>query len=249
MMVNRIFQEGVKIYLVEGHAFIAYFLVLLLVGPLQFFTLVLPSLDSQIWMAPANLFRVSSVGALIVVVYLGLKIANQELVPWRFLPLKLWIRQEGASAGQITKAHMALLGLHSLLLVFVSCPLLLWAGAISRVPLGSILCTFLLLIIYAVVYGAWGLFALTVWENRVENRKVFVRCFLVSTTILSILLYQPMNPIAFLWYYLEGREYAPLAISGLKLPAPAAHFLFHGFIFGAGVLAYRRALLRRANLD
>src|SRR5574341_2009630 len=135
MMARRIFEEGVRNYLTDGHAFVAYFLLVILVAPLQFLTLVLPSLDSQIWMAPASLFKVSSAATLAAVVYFGVKIANQEFVPWQFLPLKQWIRKEGASAGEIAAGQTALLCLHSILLVLVCCPLLVWAGAISRIPL------------------------------------------------------------------------------------------------------------------
>src|SRR3989338_3083732 len=89
MRTNPLFQEGIQVYLVEGHGFAAYFYLLLFLASLEFLTLFLPSLDPQAWMGPANLFKVSSVAALMLVIYFTLRIANQEFVPWRFISLAL----------------------------------------------------------------------------------------------------------------------------------------------------------------
>src|SRR3990172_2079371 len=68
MRTNPLFQEGIQVYLVEGHGFVAYFYLLLFLASLEFLTLFLPSLDPQAWMGPANLFKASSVAALMLVI-------------------------------------------------------------------------------------------------------------------------------------------------------------------------------------
>jgi len=89
MKPNPVLREGIQIYLWEGQGIPAYGHFLLILAPIEFLTLFLPSLDPQVWTGAANLFKVSSVVALLLMVYLGLRIANREFVPWRFLPLLL----------------------------------------------------------------------------------------------------------------------------------------------------------------
>ncbi|MGH7773042.1 MAG: hypothetical protein ACREQA_12510 [Candidatus Binatia bacterium] len=248
MRMNPVFREGVQIYLIEGHGLVAYGFLLITLGSLELLTLFLPSLDPQIWMGPANLFKVSSVAALILIVYFDLRVANQEYVPWRFLPLKRWLHQEGISVSEVALAQISLLFLHTLIFVLLSSPLLIWAGAIARASLGSILATLLLLFFYSVTYGVWALVAVTLLEHRIENRQVSIRCLFISLVFLSALLHLPLNPIAFLLSYLGGKELAPLVLWGWKWSAPAVHFLFHFFILGSGLLTYRWALRREGYL-
>lgn len=245
MTKNPVFREGIQIYLIEGHGFVVYFSVLLILAPIEFFTLFLPSLDPQIWMGPASLFKVSSVAALMLIVYFGLRVANQEFVPWRFLSLKRWIHQEKVSASEVARGQIFLLCLQAVIFVLLSSPLLIWAGAIARTAASSILFTLSLLFFYSLTYGLWGLVAAAVWEHRMENRQVFVRCLFVSLVLLSALLYFPLNPVAFLLYYLERKEMAPLVLGGWKWPAPATHFLFHFFLLTSGLLVHRWTLNKR----
>jgi len=245
MKRNPVFREGIQIYIIEGHGFVVYLSVLLILAPIEFLTLFLPSLDPQIWMGPANLFKVSSVAALILIVYFGLRVANQEFVPWRFLSLKRWLHQERLTASEVAQGQISLLCLQALIFVLLSSPLLIWAGAIARTAASSILFTLLLLFFYPLTYGLWGLVAVALWEHRMENRQVFIRCLFVSLVLLSALLYLPLNPVAFLLYYLERREMVPLVLGGWRWPAPATHFLFHFFLLGSGLLVYWRTLNRR----
>lgn len=246
MSRNPVFREGIQIYLIEGHGFSAYCYTLLLLAPLEFLALFLPVLDPQTWIGPANLFKLTSVVTLVLVVYFCLRIANQEFVPWRFLPLKRRLQQEGVAVPDIVSAQFALLGLHGLLFILIAAPLLIWAGAIARASVVSMLFTLCFVLFYAVTCGAWGLFAVTLWERRMENRQVFVRAFFFCAVFASAAFYLPLNPIAFLLSQLEGKEMAPLSLWGWQWSASSVHFLFDVFLLGSGLLVYRRALGREA---
>ncbi len=248
MRKNPVFEEGIRIYLLEGHGFVAYFYLLIILAPIEFLTLFLPSSDPHVWMGPANLFKVSSVAALILVVYFGLRIANQEFVPWRFLSLERWLHQEGLRISEIALGQLALLCLQAMIFVLLVSPLLIWAGVIARATTGSILFTFFLLLFYSLSYGVWSLVALTLWENRVESRQAVIRCFFVFLLFLSALLYLPLNPIAFLLSYLGREDMAPLVLWGRQWSAPAVHFLFHFLLLGSGLVIYWWALRREGSL-
>jgi hypothetical protein len=246
MRTNPVLQEGIQIYLIEGHAFSAYLHLLFILAPLEFLTLFLPSLDPQTWVGPANLFKVSAVAAMMLAAYFALRVAGQEFVPWRFLPLKRWLRQEGLVVSQVALAQIVLLCLHGLIVVLLSAPLLVWAGAIARATVSSILFILFLILFYSLVYGLWALVALTLWERRIETRQVFIRAFFISVVFLSALVYLPLNPIAFLLSYLGRSDMAPLILWGWKWSAATVHFLFHFFLLGSGLLTYRWALRREA---
>ncbi|MFQ5902088.1 MAG: hypothetical protein ACE5JO_00190 [Candidatus Binatia bacterium] len=247
MRMNPVFREGIQVYLIEGHGFVAYFYLLIVLAPLEFLILFLPSFDPQNWMGPANLFKVSSVAVLVLILYFGLRVANQEFVPWRFLPLRRWLHQEGVSISEVALAQIALLCLHVLIFALLSSPLLIWAGAIARATPGSILSTFFLLLFYSLTYGVWGLVGVALWEHRVESRQVFVRCLFVSLLFLSGLLYLPLNPVAYLLYYLGGKDMAPLVLWGWRWSPPAVHFLFHICLLASGLLIYWRALKKKED--
>ena len=244
MKLGPVFREGIEIYLAEGHGFAAYFYLLILLAPAVFLSLFLPSLDAQVWVGPAQLFKLSSVAAMILIVYFSLRVANQEFAPWRFRPLKRWLLDEKLSRSEMVGAQLAVFLLHVAVFVLLSSPLLVWAGAIARAPAGSVLSVFLLLLFYALAYGVWGLAALALWERRFETRQVFVRSLFIGSVFLSAALYLPLNPVAFLLSYLGERAMAPLSLWGWQWPASAVHFLFHIFLLGSGLLTYRWALRR-----
>lgn len=245
MRSNPIFREGVELYLIEGHGFVVYGYFLMILAVLEFLILFLPSIDPQAWVGPSNLFKLSAAAALLLIVYSVLRIANQEFVPWRFIALRRWFDGEGLSMWDVAKGQIALLCLHVFLFVLLSAPLLIWAGAITRAPAGSVLFTFSVLFFYSLSYGVWALPAVTVWERRVESRQVFIRCLFISLVLLSALFYAPVNPVAFLLYYLGGKEMAPLVFWGWKWPAASVHFLFHLLLLGSGLLLYAAALRKR----
>lgn len=248
MRTNPLFREGVQIYLIEGHGVAAYFYILIILAPLEFLTLFLPSFDPQTWMGPSNLFKVSSVAALLLIAYFGLRVANQEFVPWRFLPLRHWLHREGVRVSEVAVGQLALLCLHVLVFLLLSSPLLVWAGAIARTTAGSIMFTFFLLFFYSLTYGVWGLVAVTLWEQRLESRQAFIRCFFVSLIFFSALLYLPLNPVAFLLSYLGREDMAPLVLWGWTWSALGVHFLFHLFLLGSGLLIYGWALRKEGSL-
>jgi hypothetical protein len=239
---NPVWRESIETFFTEGHGFPVYFYLLIILAPVEFLSLYLPSLDAQMWSGSASLFRVSSVTALVLTIYFAMRVANQEFAPWRFMTVRRWIRDRGLSTASVSRAQQAFLLLHAALSVFVCAPLLIWAGAIARTPLPRIGATFLLLLFYAFSYGVWGLVTLVLWERRAESRQVFIRCFFFAVVFLSALVYLPLNPVAFLLAYLGRQELPPLNFAGWRWPATGVHFGFHVALGAAGLIAHRWAL-------
>jgi hypothetical protein len=247
-IVNPALREGVQIYLTEGEGFTVYLIYLVILASSQFLILFLPTLDPQGWMGSANLFKLSFIAALILMVYFTLRFANQEFVPWRFLPLKHWFHKEGLSLYEVAAAQLALLCLQAVLLLLLASPLLVWAGAVARAAPDSILSAFPLLFFYSLAYGVWGLATATLWERRGESRQIFIRCFFAALLFLSSLLYIPLNAVVFVFFHLGERELAPLVFWGWKVSAEAVHWSFHLFLLASGLIAYRWALKREGYL-
>jgi hypothetical protein len=242
---NPVFREGVQVYLIDGQGLMVYFLYLIILAALQLVALILPTGGPQTWMGPAFLFKFSAVTALLLMVYFGLRLANQEFVPEKFLPLRHWFGERKVGISEIALGHISLLLLNGLILVFLSLPLLGWAGAVARAPVRSILSTLLLLLFYSLTYSGWGLAALALWERRVDNRRIFVRWLFVILILLSGLLYLPLNPVAFLLYHLGGIELGdPVVLWGWIWSASTVHVLFHVSLFVSGFLVYGWALKR-----
>jgi hypothetical protein len=241
---NPIWRESVAIYFAEGHGFQVYFYLLIILAPVEFFSLYIPSLDAQMWSGSASLFKVCAVTAQFLLIYFALRVANQEFAPWRFKALRLWIRDEGQSVDAIGRGQRDFLITHVMISVLLLLPLLSWAGAIARTPLASIAGTMLLLLFYALSYGVWGLAALALWERRLENRQVFVRCLFAALVIITALFYGTINPVMYLVAFLSRHELPSLAIFGWLMPASWVHFGFHLLLGGAGYRLHRWALRR-----
>jgi hypothetical protein len=244
MNSNPILREGIDIFFTEGHGFSVYFYILVILAPVEFLSLYLPSLDAQMWSGSASLFKVTAVTALLLTIYFGLRVANQEFASWRFQTLKRWTRENGQSIAAIAQGQLTFLSLHVGLSVLLCAPLLIWAAAIARTPFSIVAVTFLLMFFYAWGYSIWGLFALILWERRAESRQVFIRSFFFTLTILSLLVYLPLNPVAFLLGILSRQEFPPLTIAGSKWPAATVHFAAHLLFIGVALLAHRWALRR-----
>jgi len=244
MNSNPILRESLDIFFTEGHGFAVYFYILVILAPVEFLSLYLPSLDAQMWSGSASLFKVTAVTALLLTIYFGLRVANQEFASWRFQTLKRWTRENGQSIAAIAQGQLTFLSLHVGLSVLLCAPLLIWAAAIARTPFSIVAVTFLLMFFYAWGYSIWGLFALILWERRAESRQVFIRSFFFTLTILSLLVYLPLNPVAFLLGILSRQEFPPLTIAGSKWPAATVHFAVHLLFIGVALLAHRWALRR-----
>ena len=247
MRPGPLFREGVEVHIREGHGFAAYFYLLLLFVPTVILSLFLPTLDAQVWIAPAAFFNVSAVAAMLLIAYFTLRLANQEFAPWRFVSLRRRLVDEKLKPYQVAADQLALLCLQILVLILLAAPLLLWAGAIARVPAAAMIAVVSLLFFYALAYGVWGLVALAAWERKLEGRQVFIRAFFISALIVTAVVYLPLNPAAFLLAYLGDKEIAPLLLWGRRWPAGAVHFLFHFFLLGAGIALYLRALRREID--
>src|SRR4029077_7117446 len=228
---------SLDIFFGEGHGFAVYFYLLIILEAVEFFSLYLPSLDAQMWSGSANLFKVCAVTALLLTVYLALRVANQEFAPWRFKPVKRWVRENGLAVSAVGQGQLAFLSLHVVFSILLCTPFLIWAGAIARTPFPRVAVTFLLLLFYSLSYGVWGLVTLVLWERRAESRQVFIRCFFFALVIGSALMYLPLNPVAFLLAYLGRQELSPLKLLGTTWPATSVHFAFHFLLGGTGLAA------------
>jgi hypothetical protein len=242
--MNPVMRESVEVFFAEGHGLPVYFYLLTILAPVQFLALYLPSLDTQMWSGSGNLFKVSSSTALLLIVYFALRVANQEYAPWRFQPIKRWLGDRGQPAGVVAKGQIAFLAVHIVCSLLLSAPFLIWAAAIARSPLASVAATLLLLLFYALCYSVWGLVTLVLWERRPENRQVVIRCFFFFLAVATLLIYLPLNPLAYLLAILGRHELAPLTIGGAKWSADIVHFAFHLLIGGAGLAMHRWALNR-----
>ena len=242
MRNNPLLRESIEIFFLEGHGFAVYFYLLIILAPVEFLSLYLPSLDTQMWSGSANLFKVSAVTTLLLTVYLALRVANQEFAAWRFKPIKRWMREDGLGASAVSQGQLAFLSLHIAVSILLCAPFLIWAGAIARTPFPRVGVTLLLLSFYALSYGIWGLVTLALWERRAETRQVFIRCFFFCLVVFSALFYLPVNPVAFLLAYLGRQELMPLSIAGWKVAASTVHVAFHLLIGMTGLAAYRWAL-------
>ena len=247
MKNNPVWRESLDVYFGEGHGVAVYFYILIILTPVEFLSLYVPSLDAQQWAGSASLFKVSAVTALLLLVYFALRVANQEFAPWRFKPLRHWLREQAQSSAAVSRAQIYFLLMHIGLSVLLCLPLLIWAGAIARTPPVNIGYTLLLLPFYAFTYGVWGLASLALWERRVESRQVFIRSFFVALVILSALFYLPLNPVAFVLTLLSRQELPPLQLFGWQWPGAAVHWTFHLLLGAAGYGAHRWALGREAT--
>src|SRR5205814_5787317 len=216
MNLGPLFREGVEVNIGEGHGFAAYFYLLILLVPVAFLALFLPGLDAQFWIAPGAFFTTAAVAAMILIAYFTLRVANQEFAPWRFVPLRRRLMEEHLPVGAAARGHLALLGLQTAIFTLLAAPLLVWAGAVARVPPGRIAAVLLLLFFYGLAYGVWGLVALAAWERKLEIRQVFIRGFFIAALIASAVFYLPLNPAAFLLAYLGDKAMAPLLRSVLR---------------------------------
>jgi hypothetical protein len=242
--MNPVLRESLDIFFEEGHGFPVYFYLLIILAPVEFLSLYLPSLDAQMWSGSGNLFKVCSVTALMLIVYFALRVANQEYAPWRFKPVKHWLRGNGQTPAAVAKGQLAFLTVHIMCLTLLSAPLLIWAAAIARTPLISVAAALALLLFYGLCYSVWGLVTLVVLERRSESRQVVIRCFFFFVAVASLLVYLPLNPAAYLLAVLGRQELAPLNIGGVSWPANAVHFGFHLLLGGGGLVAHRWALKR-----
>ena len=149
------------------------------------------------WSGSASLFKVCAVTALLLMVYFALRVANQEFAPWRFKPVKRWVREKVCDRGDGRRPAWCFF--RSYRSFNASLHAALDLGRSHRAHAAtSITRTFLLLLFYALSYGVWGLVTLALWERRAESRQVFIRCLFFSLVIFSALFYLPLNPMAFL---------------------------------------------------
>src|SRR5918993_4697048 len=160
MKSNPVLRESIDIFFTEGHGFSVYFYILVILAPIEFLSLYLPSLDTQMWSGSASLFKVTAVTTLLLTIYFALRVANQEFASWRFQTLKRWRHENGQSIAAIAQGQLTFLSLHVGLSVLLCAPLLIWAAAIARTPFSIVAVTFFFLFFYFWGYSILGFFAL-----------------------------------------------------------------------------------------
>jgi hypothetical protein len=101
MKNNPVLRESIAVFFSQGEGFQVYFYLLVILAPVQFLALYLPSLDVQAWSGSAGLFKITAVTALVLIVYFALRVANQEFSPWRFKALRRWVSEDGVSIATI----------------------------------------------------------------------------------------------------------------------------------------------------
>jgi hypothetical protein len=248
MRDNPVWRESLDLYFDQGHGFPVYFYMLVILAPVEFLSLYVPSLDTQMWSGSASLFKVSAITALLLIVYFTLRVANQEFAPWRFKRLKYWLHDQAQRAASVSHAQLFFLLVHIGVSLLLCGPLLVWAGAIARTPPTLIALTLLLLPFYAVTYGVWGLATLALWERSIESRQVFIRSFFVCLVFLSALFYLPLNPVAFVLAVLSREELPPLSLFGWLWSGTTVNLIFHFLLGAAGYATHRWALAREPLL-
>jgi len=242
--MNPVLRESLEAFFGEERDLPVYYHLLIILALVEFLTLYLPSVNAEMWSGSAILFKVCMSVAVLLTVYFALRVANREYAPARFKPLKHWLRDGGQPAGVVAMGQVAFLGVHVVCLLLLSAPFLIWAAAIARAPLAGLAATLALIPFYALCYGAWGLVALVLWEDRPESRQIGIRCLLFFVMAATLVVYPPLNPVAYLLAVVERQELAPLTIAGVKWSADSVHFGFHLALGGAGLTAYRWALER-----
>jgi hypothetical protein len=244
--VNPVLRESLEVFFVERHGYPVYFYLLIILAPVEFLALYMPTLGEQMWAGPANLFKIVSSVAVLLIVYFAMRVANQEYASGRFKPLDEWLREGGLPVGAVVEGRVAFLAVNIVCLLVLSVPLLVWAAAIARVPLAGLAATLALIPFYAFCYGVWGLVALVLWEREPDNRELAVRCFIGVVVLAALVVYLPLNPLIYM-LALVGQQDPP-SITAVTWPADSVHFGFHLALGAAGVAAFRRALRRRLKV-
>lgn len=242
--MNPVLRESLEVFFGEGHDLPVYYHLLIILAPVEFLALFLPSVSAEMWSGSANLFKVSTTVAVLLVVYFALRVAGREYAPRRYKPVEHWLRDSGQPAGVVATGQVAFLAVHIVCSLLLTAPLLVWAAAIARAPLAGLAATLALIPFYALCYGVWGLVASVLWEGQPEKRYGGIRCFIFVVVVASLLIYRPLNPVVYLLAVLERQELAPLGIAGVKWSADSVHFGFHLALGGAGLAAHRWALQR-----
>lgn len=240
--MNPVLRENLEVLFGEGHLLTVYYYLLVILAPVAFMSLYTSSLGEQMWRGSGNLLKVSSVTALLLIVYFASRVANQEYAPGRFKPLEHWLRDGRRAAGVVARGRVAFLVVHIVCLLLLSAPVLIWAAAISRTPLPGLAAALGLIAFYAFCYGVWGLVASVVWERETEGREFIIRGFIFVVVVVALVVYLPLNPVIYLLVVLERQELAPLTIAGVEWSAHSVHFGFHLVLGGAGLAAHRWAL-------
>ena len=249
--MNPVLRENLEVLFDEGHALTAYAYLLILLGPVTFGALYTQSLGEQTWRGAATLLQVCASAAVALVVYFAFRVANQEYATGRFKPLGHWLRDGRRAVSVVARGREASLLVHSVCLLLLSAPFLVWAAAISHTPLSGLLQTLALIPLYAFCYGVWGLVTSVVWEGESEglSREFIIRFFIGLVVVAALAVYLPLNPVAYL-VALAGRSepapFAPFNIAGVSWPAGTVHFTFHLVLGGTGMVAHRWALKKRA---
>jgi hypothetical protein len=246
--MNPVLRENLDVFFGEGRVLTIYYYLLIVLAPVELIALYSQSLGEQMWRGSGNLFKVCASTAVLLIIYFASRVANQEYAAERFKRLEYWLRDRSQAAGAVASGQVAFLVVHIVCLLLLSAPLLIWAAAIARVPLPGAAATLALIPFYALCYAVWGLAASVLWESEPESRQIILRCFIGILLVITLFVYLPLNPVAYLLALLERHELAPLSIGGVSWSAHTVHFGFHVALGSAGLIVHRWALKKIPQL-
>jgi hypothetical protein len=246
--MNPVLRENLDVFFDEGRVLTVYFYLLIFLSPVAFGALYAMSLGEHMWRGSGLLLKVCASAALVLIVYFGFRLANQEYAAGRFRPLQDWLRGERRPVGVVARGREASLLVHLLCLLLLSAPILIWAAAISRTPLSALAAALALIFFYGFCYGVWGLVASARWEGERETREFMVRCFIFLVVVAALAVYLPLDPVVYVLAVVGREELAPFGIGGASWSPDNLHFAFHVVLGGAGLAAHRWALKRILRL-
>ena len=242
--MNPVLREHLTVCFSEGHGLSAHLYPLGLLALAEVLLLTPMYLDSQMWSGSGSLLKNCAALAVVLTVYYTLRAANRVYAPSRFKPLKYWLHERGYPVGVVARGQAAFLFAQVASAVLLIAPLLLWAGAISHTSPATLIATLALIPFYAVCYGVWGFAALALLEGELVERELATRGFTVLVVLIAMLVYLPLNPVAYILAVAGDAEHTRFSIAGADWPPDVANLSFHLAYGAAGFVAHRWALAR-----
>ena len=203
--MNPVLRDSLEVFFREGHGLPPYFYLLAFLAPIEFLALCTPFLGAQMWSGPGNLVRILTSVAVVLAVYFALRVANRSTRRGGSSRSRTGSRAQAAGRGRrerpvgVSRRACRLLAAADRAPADMGC---------RHLPRGTASLALVLALIpfYALCYGVWGLAALALWEGKQDNRELIVRCFIGVVVLVSMAVYLPLNPVAYLLAVLAQHE-------------------------------------------
>jgi hypothetical protein len=242
--MNPVLREHLTICFGEGRGLPAHLYPLGFLALVEFLLLTPTYLDVQMWSGAGSLLKICASVAVVLTIYFTLRAANRVYAPSRFKPLKYWLHERGYPIGVVARGQVAFLFAQVAGAVLLITPLLVWAAAISHTPPASLMAVVALIPFYAICYGVWGFAGLALLEGELEGRELATRGFTVLVLVIAMLVYLPLNPVAYILAVAGDAEHARFSVARVAWPPDVANISFHLVYGAAGLVAHRWALAR-----